>query len=166
MGHQSMTPNGSRKSKLGHQSLLSKRGPKPKGALAGFDSRRAGRRPSTCFISTACAEACGLPDDCRELEVLRVFRCGYVAQLPEGPEVLAEYAKKAPRIVEAIDALEPERAREHYEWIYGRVAQAVLYIEAGLWSEAYELYAETCFVLEERFLGAPTPEGRDTEREA
>lgn len=47
-----------------------------------------------CYLTTACCEYKGLPDDCEELEVLRKFRDEYV------PAVLVvEYYKTAPNIV-------------------------------------------------------------------
>src|SRR6185295_8850185 len=36
-----------------------------------------------CFITTACAQAQGLPDDCEELTVLRGLRDDYIRQLPD-----------------------------------------------------------------------------------
>ena len=37
-----------------------------------------------CFLTSACTEARGLPDDCHELTVLRSFRDGYLRSQPEG----------------------------------------------------------------------------------
>ena len=36
-----------------------------------------------CFLTSACTEARGLPDDCHELTVLRAFRDGYLRSQPE-----------------------------------------------------------------------------------
>ena len=42
------------------------------------------RQTSTCFLTSACVAARGLPDDCAELTALRAFRDGYVRSQPEG----------------------------------------------------------------------------------
>ena len=44
-----------------------------------------------CFLTSACTEARGLPDDCHELTVLRAFRDGYLRSQPEGEAEIAEY---------------------------------------------------------------------------
>ena len=44
-----------------------------------------------CFLTSACTEARGLPDDCHELTVLRSFRDGYLRSQPEGEAEIAEY---------------------------------------------------------------------------
>ena len=91
--------------------------------------------------------------DCRQLRVLEVFRGYYVAPLPEGPEVLAEYDERAPKIVDAIEALGPERARAVWLELYAVVADTIRLIEGRNDEEAYELfYAETFMELEARYL--------------
>ncbi|MDR0902706.1 MAG: hypothetical protein LBM92_08060 [Opitutaceae bacterium] len=55
-----------------------------------------------CFLTTACVEFAGLPDDCRELTTLRQFRDRYVAHLPDGESLISEYYATAPGIVRAI----------------------------------------------------------------
>lgn len=114
------------------------------------------RTRSLCFISTACIEARGLPDDCYELRILRLFRGEYVRKLDEGETVLADYREKAPRIVAAINALGEKRAGEVWDELYERgVARSVNLIVNGMWDEAYDLYRSMCRELEERFLTAP-----------
>jgi len=119
---------------------------------------RRARTRSACFIATACAEVRGLPDDCYELSLLRLFREEYVAKLPDGEAVLAEYREKAPRIVSAIEALGEEGAREVWEYLYERgVIRAVGLILAGMWDEAFGGYEAVCREMEERFLSKPSP---------
>jgi hypothetical protein len=111
------------------------------------------RIKSICFITTACAEARGLPDDCYELRLLRLFRKEYVAKLPNGEEILAEYREKAPKVVAAVEALGEEEAARVWEDLYERgVARSVALILNGAWDEAFEVYATTCQELEARFL--------------
>jgi hypothetical protein len=119
---------------------------------------RRARTRSACFIATACAEVRGLPDDCYELSLLRLFREEYVAKLPDGEAVLAEYREKAPRIVSAIEALGKEGAWEVWEYLYERgVSRAVELILGGRWDEAFGIYEAMCREMERRFLGTPAP---------
>ena len=113
---------------------------------------------SACFIATACAEVRGLPDDCYELSLLRLFREEYVAKLPDGEAVLAEYREKAPRVVSAIEALGEEGAGEIWEYLYERgVSRAVELILGGMWDEAFGVYETVCREMERRFLSTPSP---------
>lgn len=57
---------------------------------------------SGCFLTTACCEYKGLPDDCRELETMRKFRDEYILKQPYGEEMIQGYYEEAPAIVEKI----------------------------------------------------------------
>ena len=110
---------------------------------------------SLCFISTACVEARGLPDDCYELRLLRLFRSEYVAKLPDGDRILDDYGRKAPRIVRAIRGLDHEEAHRIWTYLYEcGVAPAVALITNGRWDEAHKLYTSMCLELEARCLFA------------
>ena len=120
-----------------------------------FGSHRVARRPSSmigCYITSACVEARGLPDDCFELNVLRDFRDSYVARLPEGPSVLDDYEAKAKQIVSRIEELGHEKARAVYEYLYERgVLRSIHLIRSDLPDEAYDVYRSMCKELEELF---------------
>ena len=114
------------------------------------------KRRGRCFIIEACVRARGLPDDCYELSLLRLFRREYVEKLPEGEAVLAEYARKAPKVVAAIDALPAAEACSIWEHLFhGGIRRSVALIKGGLWDEAYAVYRGMCEELEARFLPAP-----------
>lgn len=68
-------------------------------------------RKSPCFLTTACADFAGLPDDCFELSILRRFRDEILMQMPGGTDDIALYYRVAPTIVERIGA-SPQRSRE------------------------------------------------------
>lgn len=55
-----------------------------------------GQDSSGCFLTSACVEAKGLPDDCSELSVLRHFRDSYLAGIEEGKAEICEYYHVAP----------------------------------------------------------------------
>jgi len=119
---------------------------------------RAEVRAPRCVISAACLRARGLPAHCRQLLILEVFRDYYVALLPEGPEVLAEYDERAPKIVDAIEALGLARARAVWLELYAVVADTIRLIEGLNDEEAYELfYAETFMELVARYLTSVPP---------
>ena len=50
-----------------------------------------------CFLTTACCQHKGLPDDCEELQTLRKFRDYFVPK-----ELVAEYYKIAPKLVRKV----------------------------------------------------------------
>ena len=77
------------------------------GEYSGYDFKRDSSNDSAagssgdsswCFLTSACTAARGLPDNCRELTVLRAFRDGYMQTLPEGKRDIQEYYRCAPVI--------------------------------------------------------------------
>ncbi len=57
---------------------------------------------SGCFLTTACCNYKGLPDDCIELETMRRLRDDYILKQPYGEEMIRDYYKEAPDIVARI----------------------------------------------------------------
>ena len=110
-----------------------------------------GEDSSGCFLTSACVEARGLPDDCHELTVLRQFRETYLRAQPSGAEEIAEYYFVAPQIVSAIK----KRADAHaiFGAIYEKlVAPCVAMIERGENEAAHQLYRQTVEELREMYL--------------
>ncbi len=68
-------------------------------------------KPGGCFLTTACVDFAGLPDDCFELATLRRFRDEVLMRMPGGPDDVALYDRVAPAIVERIGG-SPNRSRE------------------------------------------------------
>lgn len=98
-----------------------------------------GNNTSGCFLTSACVEAKGLPDDCHELTVLRSFRDGYMRATSAGVADICEYYHIAPAIVEKIKAL--PNAKEIFDRIYLElVLPCVEMIESGKNEEAYAAY--------------------------
>lgn len=93
-----------------------------------------------CYLTSACSEAKGLPDDCYELQVLRGFRDDYVRAREDGQEVLEEYERTAPKIVSNIKKL-GAKAQQTFDKIYNElVIKAVHLILSGQNDAAYSLY--------------------------
>jgi hypothetical protein len=91
-----------------------------------------------CFLTTACTVSAGLPDDCKELTVLRQFRDGFIANLPDGLALIEKYYAIAPGIVARINAA-PTKAGILAD-ILADVRNAVGLIEAGQNNAALNLY--------------------------
>lgn len=107
--------------------------------------------PPDCFLTSACVEAKGLPDDCHELTVLRHFRDTFMKENEEYAPAICEYYHTAPSIVEKINAL-PERM-QIYEDIYNDlVLPCVALIEKGDNESAYVKYRQYVLILKERYL--------------
>lgn len=154
--------NSARKTRLSHQSMSAKGSSKTSGGALGFDTRPPRRSGSACFISSACATGVGLPDNCWELEVLRAFRDDHMGLTDTGRQLLAEYDRRAPAIVAAIDALDPTTTTLVYAEIYHTgIRRAVNLVLAGQYDEATELYKSVCETLDARFASHATTTEED-----
>lgn len=76
-----------------------------------YDYQSGNCAKSPCFLTSACADFAGLPDDCFELSVLRRFRDEVLTHMPRGKDDIALYYRVAPAIVERLGA-SPHRSRE------------------------------------------------------
>lgn len=104
-----------------------------------------------CFITTACVQAKGLNDDAYELNILRTFRDQYIKNLPEGNQVISEYYRVAPQIVEAIN--ETHSVNEIYSMLYDTlVARSLQLIQLGKKHEAYLNYRVIVDELKRKYL--------------
>lgn len=110
-----------------------------------------GQDSSGCFLTSACVEAEGLPDNCHELSVLRRFREEYLRKIPGGPDEIAEYYFVAPQIVEAIKLRKD--ALDIFKSIYTEVIKpCVEMIERGENDKAHKLYRASVEQLQLSFL--------------
>ncbi len=103
-----------------------------------------------CFLTTACVESAGLPDNCHELTTLRKYRDEYVSCLPSGDELLKKYYSDAPRIVDAISHSEaPEKV---YGNIFSEIQKAIFFISKGENEQAFSVYQELFSRLSKKYL--------------
>ena len=108
---------------------------------------------SGCYLTSACVESKGLPDNCKELTVLRSFRDGFLRSLPNGESEINEYYWYAPMIVAKIK--EQSNAKDLFEQIYVElVLPCVELIEDGKNIEAYSKYRNYTRQLHETYLNA------------
>ncbi len=58
------------------------------------------KNSSGCFITTAVCLSMGKADDCEELIAMRLFRDKWLQNQPDGAELIEDYYRTAPAIVE------------------------------------------------------------------
>lgn len=110
-----------------------------------------GNDTSGCFLTSACVEAKGLPDDCRELTVLRAFRDNYLKSRPDGEGLICGYYHCAPTIVEKIKA--SHNCTAVFDRIYEElVLPCVKMIDTGDNEGALELYRGYTLQLKAEYL--------------
>ena len=113
-----------------------------------------GKLPSengNCYLTSACVEAKGLPDDCDELTTLRHFRDSYLAASKEGQLDIEHYYKVAPSIVSEIK--NTENSAEILNEIYNAlVLPCVELIKSGSLPKAYDHYKKYTLKLESIYL--------------
>lgn len=103
-----------------------------------------------CYLTTACVEYRGLPDDCYELSTLRAFRDNYVKKLEGGEALVKKYYETAPAIVSKIN--ESEQKDEIYVQIYDYITKCIEKIENKDFSTALELYTDMVEKFSKKFL--------------
>lgn len=89
---------------------------------------------SFCFLTTACCEYKGLPDDCYELEELRKMRDIELKKDRRGVEIIDFYYKEAPRIVKQIE--NSNNKDEVCDWIYNCIHNVISTYHSGRINEA------------------------------
>jgi len=75
-----------------------------------------------CFLTTACVGFYALPDDCKELTTLRMYRDNYLLKNDSGKKLVKEYYDVSPRIVSIIN--KDEKRAHSYKYIYSEVKKA------------------------------------------
>jgi hypothetical protein len=122
-----------------------------KGYTDSFQCTYRGSDPkySACFLTTACVQHAGLPDDCEELTVMRAFRDGYLSRFEEGRLLIEQYYRIAPRIVERIRRA-PDRRRT-LGWILREVRASARAVGRGESEAAIVRYAAMVLRLQQRY---------------
>jgi len=109
------------------------------------------KKPFGCYITSAVCEAMNHDDNCYELSAFRQFRDTWLLAQPDGQELVDEYYRTAPKIVDAINA------REDGEQIYCQIWEHFLLpcleeIEDGQYEACKKRYVDMVRRLEEEFL--------------
>lgn len=103
-----------------------------------------------CYLTSACVEQKGLPDDCYELTTLRAFRDQYISKLNDGQNLIDQYYATAPLIVSKINSL-PNKD-EIYDRLYEHIQKCIFEIEHQNFSTALNLYKDMVEKLKDKFL--------------
>lgn len=93
-----------------------------------------------CFLTSACTEFMGKPDDCEELTKLRAFRDNFMKSSESGRKLVEEYYRIAPEIVKKINASENKNI--YYDDIYQTILKCLPAIDSGNNGEALILYKQ------------------------
>lgn len=109
-----------------------------------------GRSKCKCFITTACVQSRGLPDDCEELTVLRNFRDSYLLHTTNGAQLIDLYYRYSPRIVAAI--AKQKNASLIYDHLYQVIRKCVEAIKREDNEFAYLTYCEMVIELQKKYL--------------
>ena len=104
-----------------------------------------------CYLTTACTEYYGLPDDCTELSTLRKFRDSYMLKTDAGCRDISEYYITAPKIVDIINN-HPDKDSIYRTLYKETILPCVEFINGGKMQEAYELYKHMVKDMQLRFL--------------
>ena len=95
---------------------------------------------SGCFLTTACCQYKGLPNDCNELQCLRKFRDDILLNNEGGVLLVHEYYKTAPEIVRRISV--HNKRGEILESIYCDIKTIEKMIMDGNNSQAIDAYVQ------------------------
>lgn len=105
---------------------------------------------SFCFITTAACIALQQGDDCDTLTALRAFRDQHLRDSAEGQELVEEYYRVAPTIVEKLNAL--PNCREEYLQLWNKYIQpSCAAIQKTQWEQVKYTYVDMVMSLCERF---------------
>lgn len=104
------------------------------------DSQLTKQSNGCCYITTACAMAQGLADDCYELTTLRSFRDSYMSNLKHGSDLIKTYYQYSPAIVEAINKRIDSQGI--YEYLYSVIQGCVQQIQQKQYATALKTYVD------------------------
>jgi len=109
-----------------------------------------GLKQNNCYLTTACAVAMQLPDDCHELKTLRKFRDGYVSETNEGKKLIKEYYEIAPKIVDAINRTGV--GSNIFKNLYVEILEIVSLIDNQKFEDAIKYYVGMTINLKNKYL--------------
>jgi hypothetical protein len=104
-----------------------------------------------CFITTATLKSRNIGSDDAEdiLDVFRGFRDEWLSAQVNGPEVIAEYYRVAPSLVEKLDA--NPRSAQLYKGLWDQyLSRCLRTIQGGNMESTYEIYREMMSDLQRR----------------
>lgn len=118
---------------------------------ASFDQINEGFKRKLCYITTAVCEGMHKSDDCEELRKLKNYRDGYLAEQPDGQQVIDMYYDIAPTIVKRISGSKDPDGEYRYLWSE-YIEPCIRLIDSGSNEECRELYSVMVRELSSRYL--------------
>lgn len=103
-----------------------------------------------CYITTACVQHKGLPDDCEELMLLRSFRDNYLLKKENGAAMLQQYYDYSPLILHSIGRRPDED--EILARLYKIIRQCADEIKNGRDEVAFAIYCKMVVELKNEFV--------------
>ncbi len=104
-----------------------------------------------CYITTACVNYMGLPDDCEELTVLRYFRDTYLMNKENGKELINRYYVQSPVILNNIRNRYREEEERILLGLYSVIKDCVNAIKQGNNEYAFETYCDMVIKLNQKY---------------
>ena len=95
--------------------------------------------PDDCFLTTACCDMLGRPDDGFELRTLRYFRDNWLKKQPTGAVDVALYYELAPKVCQAIADDPKGQRRLWWVYLYG-ILPSIAAVKLGANRMAYKIY--------------------------
>lgn len=99
-----------------------------------------------CFLTTVACEYYDQPDDCYELEILRGYRDQWLLQQKDGKQLIDQYYKESPSIVQKIKS-----SPLYSEWCEMMMEEYILksieYIQEHKYIEAKKIYTQMFYKL-------------------
>ena len=93
-----------------------------------------------CFLTTACCEHMGKPDDCYELTMMRKLRDEYIIKQLNHQDLIDEYYSLAPSIVEKLNS--ENNFKELYSNIYSVINVCAKHMENKNFESAFKEYQD------------------------
>ena len=103
-----------------------------------------------CYLTTACVNSKGLPDNCLELRTLRNFRDKILMKDSKGKKAIEEYYKIAPLIIESIN--EKRYSQSIWDNLHGDIRKAVSLVKSKDFDSAFNHYKDMTLKLKEKYL--------------
>lgn len=101
-----------------------------------------------CFLTTACCEYYGLPDNCSQLETMRDFRDNILDKTMVGRRLKMHYYEVAPKLLEKLE--EREDKDTILAWLYGKINNIVELVKTHQNKQAISDYIITTLEFEEK----------------
>lgn len=105
---------------------------------------------SCCYITTACLDAMGLPQDSLEMKAIKALTKEHILKSFQGKKDYILYGRKAPAIVQAIDARND--SCEIWKRVYSSLRNITNIVFSGNYQKGHQQYKDLVLGLENEFV--------------